>query len=85
MPSIVFVSQEIDAWSNLRQHWRCPDFHIAKIVVYDRESSQIILSSVMIIPTSIPTADKFSLFSEDGRSLTIEITPAAPAESISEK
>lgn len=54
-------------------------------MVCDPASSQTILSTAIIIPTSIPTADKFPLFSEDGRSLTIPITPAAPAKAISEK
>jgi hypothetical protein len=51
----------------------------------DPASSQTILSTEIIIPTSIQTSDKFPLFTEDGRSLTITITPAVPAKAISEK
>lgn len=39
----------------------------------------------MVVPTSLSTANQLSLFSEDGRSLAISITTAAPVLGISEE
>lgn len=51
----------------------------------DQGNSRILVSMAMIVPASLPTANQLSLFSEDGRSLAVSITPAVPALEISKE